>query len=219
MKKTRPSDDQLRAQIEATSAEHYPSDAIEDRIATSLLETGRFHGWLNARDLADVLRNLVYTIFSHQQFGGRDINLVHNVPKMRVAIKKHQADVHFLVHIHRPIIAFLSFTYSLLNDPVAAGKNLRIKHGSLQVEQDTRRFDVKAKAVLAAVDIYALAQQQLADPAAIILSTLPPQLKKRGARGAVDKIDLFLHEKSLEVCLEGSFEELAPETSHPAAVS
>jgi len=161
---------------------------------------------MNAKELALILRNLIYVIFSQQQFGGRDVKLVHNVPSMKITIKNHQADVSFLVHIHKPIIAFLTFSYSLLNDPVSAGRNLRIKHGTLKTSQDTRRFDLKAKAALAAIDIDGLAQRELSDPAAIILSTLPRQLRKRGARGEVKSIELFLHEKTLEVCLEGEFE-------------
>ena len=72
--------------------------------------------------------------------------------------------------------------------------------------QDTRRFDLKAKAALAAIDIDGLAQRELADPGAIILSTLPQQLYKQGIRGEVKSIDLFLHDQSLEIGLEGEFE-------------
>ena len=206
MANIQPTDEQLRAQIEAASARHYPARPIEDRIATSLLENGRFHGYLNAQELAFILRNLVYAIFSQQHFGGRDVKLVHNVPSMKIAIQNHRADVSFLVHIHKPIIAFLSFSYSLLNDPVSAGRNLRMKHGSLKIRQDTRRFDLKAKAALAAIDIDGLAKRELADPGAIILSTLPQQLYKQGVRGEVKSIDLFLHDQSLEIGLEGEFE-------------
>ncbi len=206
MARIQPTDEQLRAQIEAASARAYPAETFEDRIAAALLECGRFQGYMNAKELALILRNLIYVIFSQQQFGGRDVKLVHNVPSMKITIKNHQADVSFLVHIHKPIIAFLTFSYSLLNDPVSAGRNLRIKHGSLKTRQDTRRFDLKAKAALAAIDIDGLAQRELSDPAAIILGTLPQQLRKRGARGEVKSIELFLHEKTLEVCLEGEFE-------------
>jgi hypothetical protein len=206
MARVQATDEQLRAQIEAASARHYPAGTFEDRIAAALLECGRFQGYMNAKELALIQRNLIYVIFSQHQFGGRDVKLVHNVPSMKITIKNHQADVSFLVHIHKPIIAFLTFSYSLLNDPISAGRNLRIKHGTLKTSQDTRRFDLKAKAALAAIDIDGLAQRELSDPAAIILSTLPQQLRKRGARGEVKSIELFLHEKTLEVCLEGEFE-------------
>jgi hypothetical protein len=206
MARIKPTDEQLRAQIEAAAARDHPAGQIEDSIAVSLLENGRFHGYLDAKELALILRNLVYAIFSQQYFGGREVKLVHNIPSMKIKIKNHQADVSFLVHIHKPIIAFLSFSYSLLNDPVSAGRNLRIKHGSLKIRQDTRRFDLKAKAALAAVDIDDLARRELADPAAIILSTLPQQLHRRGVRGEVKSIELFLHENNLEVALEGGFE-------------
>jgi hypothetical protein len=211
MARIQPTDEQLRAQIEAASARHYPARLIEERIATSLLENGRFHGYLSAKELALIMRNLVYAIFSQQRFGGRDVKLVHNIPSMKIAIKNHQADVSFLVHIHKPIVAFLTFSYSLLNDPISTGRNLRIKHGSLKTRQDTRRFDLKAKAVLAAIDIVGLAQRELADPAAIILSTLPQQLRKQGVWGKVRSIELFLHDQSLEVVLEGEFESVLDE--------
>ena len=206
MANIQPTDEQLRAQIEAASARHYPAGTFEDRIAAALLECGRFQGYMNAKELALILRNLVYAIFSQQHFGGRDVKLVHNIPSMKITINNHQADVSFLVHIHKPIIAFLTFSYSLVNDPVSAGRNLRIKHGSLKTGQDTRRFDIKAKAALVAVDIDGLAQRELADPGAIILSTLPQQLRKQGIRGEVKSIELFLHDQCLEVSLEGEFE-------------
>ena len=206
MARIQPTDEQLRAQIETISARQYPARTIEDRIATSLLENGRFFGYMNAKELALILRNLVYVIFSQQHFGGRDVKLVHNVPSMKITINNHQADVSFLVHIHKPIVAFLTFSYSLLNDPVSAGRNLRIKPGSLKTGQDTRRFDLKAKAALVAIDIDGLAQRELSDPAAIILSTLPQQLRKREIRGDVKSVELFLHGKNLEVGLEGDFE-------------
>ncbi|HUS93774.1 MAG TPA: hypothetical protein VMZ24_01200 [Patescibacteria group bacterium] len=211
MARTQPTDENLRAQIEAASASHYPVTPIEDRIATSLVDSGSFHGFLNAKELALILRNLVYVIFSQQQIGGRGVKLIHNVPNMKIAIKNQQADVSFLVHIHKPIIAFISFSYSLLNDPVSAGRNLRMKHGSLKITQDTRRFDLKAKAALAAVDIDGLARRELADPAAIIVSTLPHQLQKRAVRGEVKSIELCLHEHYLEVGLKGKFESTGDE--------
>jgi hypothetical protein len=206
MARIQPTDEQLRAQIETISARQYPARTIEDRIATSLLENGRFFGYMNAKELALILRNLVYVIFSQQHFGGRDVKLVHNVPSMKITINNHQADVSFLVHIHKPIVAFLTFSYSLLNDPVSAGRNLRIKPGSLKTGQDTRRFDLKAKAALVAIDTDGLAQRELSDPAAIILSTLPQQLRRRGVRGDVKSVELFLHDNYLEVDLEGDFE-------------
>ena len=211
MDKTRPTDEQLRAQIEDTAARDYPAKQIEDRIAASLLENGRFHGYLSPKELALVLRSLVYIIFSQHHFGGRELKLVHNIPSMKIAIKNNRADINFLVHIHKPIIAFLNFSYSLQNDPVSAGRNLRIKRGSLKIKQDTRRFDLKAKAALVAADIEGLARRELADPAAIILNTLPQQLRKRGIRGEIKGIELFLHDRKLEVGLEGAIQSVRDE--------
>jgi len=206
MSPTQPSDDQLRRQIEVAAAEHFPVDKIEDRIATSLLATGTFQDDLTATELAIILRNMVYTMFGQHKVGGRDLHLIHNIPSMRVRIYNGQAKVKFIVHIHKPIVAFIKFQYTLINDPVSIRSNLRVKQGSLVVKQDIRRYDLKAKAALAAIDIESMAKKELNDPAAVITATLPSQLRKRGAEGRFTDLRLALVDCHLRVYLEGEFE-------------
>jgi hypothetical protein len=206
MPPTQPTDEQLRQQIETAAAEHFPVDKIEDRIAVSLLANGRFQDELTATELAIILRNMVYTMFAQHKVGGRDLHLIHNIPSMRVRINKGRAKVKFIVHIHKPIVAFIRFQYTLINDPVSIQSNLRVKQGSLIINQDTRRFDLKAKAALAAIDIESMARKELNDPAAVITATLPSQLKKRGAVGKFTDMRLSLVDHHLQVYLEGEFE-------------
>jgi len=206
MSPTQPSDEQLRRQIEAAAAKHYPVDKIEDRIAKSLLAYGSFQDDLTATELAIILRNMVYTMFAQHKVGGRDLHLIHNIPSMRVRIQNDQAKIKFIVHLHKPIVAFIKFQYTLINDPVSIQSNLRVKQGSLAITQDTRRFDLKAKAALTAIDIESMAKKELNDPAAVITATLPSQLKKRGAVGKFTDIRLSLVDCHLKVFLEGKFE-------------
>ena len=64
-------DDQLRAQIEATLAEHYSTTAIDQRIAAQLMNGGKFDGLLDSQELELVLRNIVYISFGQQRFAGK----------------------------------------------------------------------------------------------------------------------------------------------------
>ncbi len=59
MPRIKPTDEQLRNQIEAAAAEDYSTEQIEDVIADSLLADGQFQGRLNARELALIMRNVV----------------------------------------------------------------------------------------------------------------------------------------------------------------
>ncbi len=201
----KPTDEQLRAQIEAATAEQFPAHIIEDRIADSLLLHGRFQGRITAEELAVILRNMIYTRFAQHKLGGREVGLVHNVAKMKVNINESRADVKFIVHIHKPIVAFLNFKYTLVNDPVSLSKNLRLKRGSLTITEHTRRFDIKAKAALATINTNEIALKELADPAGVISATLPPQLERRGAEGHITKVELALKDHHLEVFVEGEF--------------
>ena len=153
MPRIKPTDEQLRSQIEAAAAEKHSTEQIEDMIADSLLTDGQFLGRLDARQLALIMRNVVYNVFDQHKIGGRNLGLIHNVPSMKVAIKESQAQVCFVVHIHRPIVAFLQFKYKLINDPVSIAPAVRLKTGSLSITEHTRRFDLKAKAALAAINI------------------------------------------------------------------
>jgi hypothetical protein len=80
-----------------------------------------------------------------------------------------------------------------------------VKKGTLEVIEKTRRFDLKAKAALAAINVDYLARQELSDLSGIILKTLPAQLKIHGVEGDISDIGLVLTETNLEVCLEGEF--------------
>jgi hypothetical protein len=203
VKKT--TEEQLRRRIEATFAQQYPVAPIEEKIAVSLRDEGRFEGQIGSEQLANILRHLVYTVFARQQFAGHDVNLVHNVPSLKVAIDGDQADVQFTVHIHRPIVAFLGFAYGLVNDPVSVGRKLRVKRGTLLISKRTRRLDIKAKTALAAINVERLARKELANVNSVISSTLPEQLERYGLVGRLNNVELALQEGLLYVCLEGTF--------------
>jgi hypothetical protein len=205
MPRIEPTDEQLRAQIEAVAARQYPSDEIEQKIASGLVSTGRFDSQLNAEELAAILRMLVYTVFGNYTLAGQGLNLIHNVATMKVGISKSQADIRFVVHIHKPITAFLKFSYALVNDPVSITPRLTLKRNSLAVEEQTRRFDVKAKAALAAINVHNIARHELTDPSRIIRAALPSRLEKHGLTGHFTGVEMALAEHHLGLCLEGKF--------------
>lgn len=212
MPRIRPTDEQLRAQIEAVAAQRYPGDQIEQKIASALVGDGRFRGKLDSEELGFVLRRLVYTMFSKHTLAGQGFNLVHNVATMRVAINNSQAKVGFIVHIHKPITAFLHFKYVLVNDPVSVDRKLRLKNNSLEVKEHTRRFDIKAKAALATINLEGIARRELTDPSRIIHTTLPTQLEHHGLSGQFSCIEMGLKDHHLEICLEGNFEQVSDDT-------
>lgn len=205
MPRRQSSDDQLRSQIEAVQAKYFPTTQIEDKIAKALTTNGQFEDNIDSDELATILRNVVYAIFAEYKIGGREVGLLHNVPTMKVHINNSQADVGFIVHIHKPIVAFIKFQYTLINDPVSVFPNLRVKHGSLTISEHTRRFDIKAKATLAAINVKNLAQKEMANPAAVIVETLPAQLERLGAKGELKTVQLTLKDHHLQVFLEGEF--------------
>lgn len=206
MTPARPTAEQLRFQIEAAATREYPLDEIELSIAAGLIETGRHEGHLADEDLATVIRNIVYVRFTQQRIGGRKIRLIHNIPAIEVRIDDGELRVYFLVHIHNPIVAFLRFRYSLVNDTMSDHKKLRLKKGSLVIKKDTRRFDLKAKAALAAIDIESLALRELTDLAAIIKETLYTQMNQRGIDGQMKEVQLEIAEECLTLTLEGDFQ-------------
>jgi hypothetical protein len=208
MPRIQATDEQLRAQIEAVAEQQFPSDQIEQKIASSLAISGRFESRLNSEELGAILRRLVYTMFSKHTLAGQGINLVHNVAAMRVIISESEAKVGFIVHLHKPITAFLKFKYCLVNDPVSVNRKLKLKRNSLVVKEHTRRFDIKAKAALAAINVENMARNELADPARIILATLPARLEHHGLSGQFTYIDMTLHDHYLDLCLEGSFKQI-----------
>jgi len=202
-------DEQLRSQIEAAAAAEYPTESIDRQIAEALCRDGCFRGTLGAGELAVILRNVVYTLFSHHHFAGIELQPVHNVPTMKVSIRNNEAAISYLVHIHKPIVAFLKFQYVLINDPVSVDRKIRLKRGSLKYEERTRRFDLKAKTGLAAVNVKELARRELQDVTGIILKTLPAQLEKQAVSGKLRHLELQFDGSRLIIHLEGSFEPLA----------
>jgi len=206
MPRIEPTDEQLRAQIEAVATQRYPSDQIEQKIAGALASSGRFESRISSRELAVVLRKLVYAMFSTHTVAGQGVNMVHNVATMQVSIRECQADVSFIVHIHKPITAFLKFQYCLINDPVSVRPRLVLKHNTLVIKEHTRRFDIKAKAALAAINVDSIARKELSDPSRIIKATLPAQLEQYGLNGKFTCIEMALTDQHLELCLEGDFE-------------
>jgi hypothetical protein len=194
---------QLRSQVESLQAALFPSPPIEDRIAAAFMAHCRFEGELDADELGAILHNVVYHLFAEHKVAGRDVGLLHTVPLMEVAIEDGEAAVAFTVHMHRPIVAFLEFSYVLINDPVSIDRQLRLKRDTLAVREHTRTLDLKARAALAAIDVANVARRQLADVSGIIKATLPPQLARRGLDGHIRRVELHLEERRLQVCLEG----------------
>jgi hypothetical protein len=208
MPRIRPSKEQLRAQIAAAQSQYYSADSIESRIAASLLKEGRFDESISSEDLGVVLRNVVFTMFAQYTIAGLDVGLVHNVPVMKVTINNSEADVQFIVHIHKPIVAFLKFRYKLINDPVSVAKQLRVKRGSLTTSEHTRRFDFKAKAALAATNLSNIARKELNNVNGVIYSTLLPRLELHGIAGSLTCLEMAMQDRDLLVCLEGEFRPL-----------
>ena len=205
-----PSEDrELQAQIEDTTASVYSTEDIEERIAQALLTQGEFYENIAAGDLEVILRNIVYVMFSRQKVAGREIDILHNVPIMHVEIVNEEAHVDFIVHIHKPVIVFIEFEYTLINHPDEDVKRLCLKEKSLRIKEKTRRFDVKAKAGLTAMNIPKIARQEMSDMTEVIRRTLPAQLKHNGVTGELDNIRLSLNEHSLCIFLQGEFELLA----------
>lgn len=209
MPRIEPTDEQLRAQIEAVAAQQYPSDRIEQKIAFELASNSRFDSQISSQELAVILRKLVYTTFGKHTLAGQGVNLVHNVATMQVAINGSQADIRFIVHIHKPITAFLKFKYALVNDPVAVAPRLTLKRNSLVIDEHTKRFDIKAKAALAAINVTSIARKELADPSRIIRATLPARLEKHGLSGQFTCIEMALADHHLWLCLEGNFKPIS----------
>lgn len=203
----KPTEVQLRRQIERGVARHYPVEPIEREIAAALLEQGRFEGQIGGEQLAVIFRHLVYAVFASQQFAGHDVSLVHMVPSMKVNIEDEEAAVQFTVHIHRPIVAFLGFAYTLVNDPVSVSRKLRVKRGTLIISKRTRRFDIKARTALAAINVEKLTRKELANVNNVITTSLPLQLERHGLEGKINSVELALRGGLMHVCLEGEFRE------------
>jgi len=195
----------IREQIERTTATLYSTEFIEERIAADLLARGVFEDAINNGELEIILRNVVYTLFSRQKVAGFDVGIVHNVVEMSVNIEHGEAHVDFIVHIHKPVIVFLELSYTLINDLEGPDARLRVKDGTLQIAEKTRRFDIKAKAALTAMNVPRIVRHELADLSEVIRSTLPDQLRKQNIQGELNKIGLSLNSSTLSVYLQGEF--------------
>jgi hypothetical protein len=180
-------------------------ETIEKRIAASLRDYGRFQETIQADELASIIEGVVMALFAEQKIGGVTVPVTSTVTAMEVHIDNSEANVCFLVRIHKPITAAIKFSYSLINDPVSIRNKLVVKKGTLIIEEKTRKLDLPAKTALAAINVEHLARQELSDLGRIILKTLPPQLETHGVAGILHDIGLLLTESMLEVCLEGDF--------------
>jgi hypothetical protein len=205
-------DRELQAQIEEAAARVYSTDDVEERIARALVTRGEFCEDISSADLEVILRNIVYVMFARQKVAGREIGILHNVPIMQVEINNEEAHVEFVVHIHKPIIVFIEFKYTLVNHEDEDNKCLCLKEDSLRVKEKTRRFDVKAKAALTAMNVPKIARQEMSDLTNVICRTLPDQLRHKGITGQLETIKLSLNDHSLCVSLTGDFGPL-PETA------
>jgi hypothetical protein len=205
-------DRELQAQIEEAAARVYSTDDVEERIARALVTRGEFCEDISSADLEVILRNIVYVMFARQKVAGREIGILHNVPLMQVEINNEEAHVEFVVHIHKPIIVFIEFKYTLVNHEDEDNKCLCLKEDSLRVKEKTRRFDVKAKAALTAMNVPKIARQEMSDLTNVICRTLPDQLRHKGVTGQLETIKLSLNDHSLCVSLTGDFGPL-PETA------
>ncbi len=207
---------ELRSQIQAATEQLFSTADIEERIAKALLADGSFHENISAGDLEVILRNIVYVMFSRQKVAGREIGIIHNIPILNVEIDEGQANIDFVVHIHKPVIVFLEFEYALVNQSDEGNQSLCLKEGSLRIKESTRRFDVKAKAAMKAMNVPKIARQEMSDLNRVILKTLPDQLVKKGVSGDIDEINLNLNKNSLSIELKGNFVEYSDQDSLPA---
>ena len=159
-----------------------PQKNIEKRIAASLRDFGRFQESIEAADLAVIIKGVVSALFAEQKIGGVVVPVTSTISAMDVHIENSEAQVCFLVRIHKPIVAAIKFSYSLINDPVSIRNKLVVKKGTLIIEEKTRRLDLKAKAALTAINVDHLARQELSDLGRIILKTLPPPTAEAWSR-------------------------------------
>jgi hypothetical protein len=199
------SDELLRQQIQSAAATEYSTLSVEQRIAASLTQNGAFDEILDVEEFESVLRGIIFWSFAHQTFAGVNVGMVHNVVTMDIEFDDLEAHVRCVVHIHKPIIAFIEFDYTLENDPDSVGDSIRLKEGTLNVETKTRKLDVKAKTALAAMNVRKITMQQMSDLTEVIASTLPPQLQAKGVDGRLEDVEIQLLEEGLHVRLYGTF--------------
>lgn len=190
--------------VTMTAAAIAQAASIEHRIAASLLADGRFQQDISATDFEAILSNVIYTLISDQKVAGLDVDIAHSIESIDVTIRDGKAHVLCTVHIASPIAAYIEFMYTLENDPDTP-QAIRLKAGSLRVKEKTRRFDLKAKAALAAMNVKKITLHEMADMPAIIQHTLPPQLEAQGISGTFSRVGLWFNNHQLHVILEGDF--------------
>lgn len=198
--------DIVKAQIQAATSDLYPTSEIEERIADALKTKGFFQAHLNEEELAAILQNVVYTMFSQQTVVGMDVGIVHNIVEMKTHINDYEITVKFIVHIHKPIIAFLEFEYELYNEIDHEGEEfLAFRDESLQISEKTRRFDIKAKAALTAMNVGRITRNEMSNLSQVIKKTLPPQLEAQGFAGDLAYVHMYIDDDRLCVKLKGEF--------------
>lgn len=176
-----------------------PVEPIEREIAAALLKRGEFRGCLTSDQLSVIMRKVLFTLIAEQKVAGMEVPIVHNVTRMDVDIEDGEARVFCEVHIHRPIIAFIQFRYTLVNDQRTPGKKLCLKDGFLEEKEITRPLDLGARAALAIMGVKHIALAELSDPNAVIQRTLPVQLDQLGFEGVLTRVELELTDNAMQV--------------------
>ena len=120
-------DEFVRQQIELTTARYYSTLPVEQRIAAALTQYGEFDEILTVEEFELVLRGIIYWSFAQQTFAGVNVGMVHNVVTMDIEIENFEAHIRCVVHIHKPIIAFIEFDYTLENDPIPCASASALK--------------------------------------------------------------------------------------------
>ncbi len=191
----------LRRQIDEHIA--LPVAPIEREIAAALVNCGEYRGRLTSDQLSVIMRKVLYTLIAEQRVAGMEVPIVHNVTQMAVDIVDGEAQVFCEVHIHRPIVAFIQFRYTLINDQRGGSKKLRLKDGLLDLKEITRPLDLGARAALAIMGVKHIALAELSDPNAVIQRTLPAQLGQLGFNGVLTRVELELTDSAMQVYVAG----------------
>ncbi|MFN8374292.1 MAG: hypothetical protein U0694_15615 [Anaerolineae bacterium] len=180
--------DSIRRQILESISD--PVVPIEKRIALSFLEYNEYCAYINSYDLGIILKKVLYTLVAEQKVAGFDVPILHNVSEMSIRIDKGAVYVKSEVHVRAPVTAFIRFKYILEN--VEDAPRLRLMKNTLKVEEVTKPFDIAAKLALKVMDVESIARYELSDPGAVILRTLPDQLRPHGFDGKITTIELEL---------------------------
>ena len=179
----------LQRRISQAIRERNPTDTIEKHIADCLLEQGQCAIRIEIDDLLPIFTKIAYVMIGQQKIAGLDVPVVRNVIRMNITVAQCEAKVDCEVHIHSPIVAFIGFKYTLVND---GNGGLRLKNNKVKISQKTRRFDIFAKTALAALNVEKLARRELNHLDEVIRNTLPEQLEQHGYSGGIADIVMEL---------------------------